>query len=554
MEESMLFLIIGGLGFFFFGMKTLSDGLNKVAGDKLKGFLHNATKLPIIGVLVGASVTCLVQSSSATTVMVVGFVNAGMLTLKQSIAVIMGANIGTTFTAWLVSSMSVLKITSYAMPAVGIGFAIMSLAKTKKNKSWGQVILGFGVLFIGLHFMKDAFGPVKDSEMIHQIFVQFSNNPLLGCLAGMIFTFLLQSSSATIAIVQVLAFKGIIGFDAAIPLIIGGNIGTTITAQLAAVGANLNARRAAMSHTLFNVIGAGYALALVYFGFFGKFVNFIIPGEITTINIMFYIAVAHSFFNVLNTVVFMPFISLLERASIWLVPKKDDAIDFGTQYLEKHLLSTPGLALEQVYKETVYMLSIAKKATDSALNSLINNDIKEIDGVSELEDVTDNLQSEITQYLIELSQETLMPEESEELPVLIHNVNDIERIGDHSQNLAECIRKKIDENLSFSDKAIEEIKTLWKEVQAMGDEATEALSNNDIAMAKKMLKREQHINDLHNKYKEAHILRLNEKSCSISSGFIFVDLIDNLEKIGDRLKNVAQSVIGKLRWEKEHHK
>ena len=549
MTDNFLFLLIGGLGFFFFGMKTMSEGLKNVAGAKLKGFLHNATKLPIIGVAVGAFVTCLIQSSSATTVMVVGFVNAGLLSLKQAISVIMGANIGTTFTAWLVSSMSVFKISAYSLPLVGIGFAIMSFAPTKKRKSWGEAMLGFGLLFIGLHFMKDAFGPLKASESAKNIIILFSTNPWFGGFIGMVFTFLLQSSSATIAIVQVLAYNGIIDFNAAIPLILGGNIGTTITAQLAAVGTNLNARRSAMSHTLFNVIGVIFMLLLISVGLLDKSMKLFFPGKISTGNIMFYIAITHSAFNVINTLLFLPFISLLERASIWLVPKKEDSIDFGTQYLEKNLLDTPSLALEQVYNETIYMLGVAKKAVNHAVNSFFNNDFKLIDKVIELETVTDNLQSEITQYIVELSQRDLLPEESKELPVLIHNVNDIERIGDHSQDLALLIKRKIDDHLDFSDSAVKEIKSMCNQIEEMIDEVSLALTNKDIDIAKRVLLRESHINNLQDEFKQSHIDRLHKGNCQLDSGFIFLELIDSLEKIGDRLTNIAQSVIGRMKWE-----
>ncbi|MBU0683162.1 MAG: Na/Pi symporter, partial [Candidatus Omnitrophica bacterium] len=226
--KELCFNLIGGLGFFFFGMQLMSQGLKKIAGERIKNILHMATKVSVVGVLVGAGVTCLIQSSSATTVMVVGFVNAGLLVLKQAISVIMGANIGTTFTAWLVSSMGVFKITNYALPVVGIGFAMMQLGRSKNVSFWGQVLLGFGLLFIGLSFLKDAFEPLKDSQQVKDMFIMFSNNPLLGVLAGIIFTVLLQSSSATIAIVQVLAFNGLISFPAAIPIILGDNIGTTI--------------------------------------------------------------------------------------------------------------------------------------------------------------------------------------------------------------------------------------------------------------------------------------------------------------------------------------
>lgn len=554
MTENSLFLIIGGLGLFFFGMRTMSMGLKKVAGERLKAILHHATKLPLIGVLVGAFVTCLIQSSSATTVMVVGFVNAGLLSLKQSISVVMGANIGTTFTAWLVSSMSVFKITSYALPCIGIGFAVMAISKIRKNQAIGEVLLGFGMLFLGLHFMKDACDPLRDSQIVRDIFVSFCRNPLLGIFVGGIFTVILQSSSATIAILQVLAFNGVIPFESTLPVILGDNIGTTITAQLAAIGTNINARRTAMSHTMFNVLGTMYMLVFVYLGWYAKAVDFLIPGEVTSRNIMLHIAVAHTLFNVVNTIIFLPLIGLLERISIWLVPKKKDTIDFETKYLEPHLLDTPTLALEQIHNEIAYMMKVAEKAVSHALTGLFEGSLKSIEKVSELEDFTDTLQSEITQYIVELSQRNLAKEESSQLPVLIHNVNDIERIGDHSQNLSELIKRKIEENLPFTDSAMAEIRNMVHEINCMLTEGKKALQQDDLESAEKMLEREGKVNLMRDTYKQNHIRRLHEGSCNMNAGFIFVELIDNLEKIGDRLTNVAQSVIGRMQWEVAHRK
>jgi phosphate:Na+ symporter len=548
MSTDLVFNLMGGLGLFFFGMRNLSDGLKKVAGNKLRDFLNHVTKNRLSGIFVGTFITVLIQSSSATTVLVVGFVNAGLLGLKQAITVIMGANIGTTFTAWLISSMSILKITTYALPAVGIGFAIMALTKRKKQQSWGQILLGFGILFIGLGFMKDAFAPLKGSPILTDIFTSFSVNPILGVLAGIVFTVLLQSSSATIAIVQVLAFNGVISFEAAIPIILGDNIGTTITAQLAAIGGNLNARRAAMSHTVFNVVGTAYMLIFVQLGLYSQFIAFIIPGEMSLINIMFYIAVAHSVFNVVNTIIFIPFVGLLEKVSIALVKEKGDSVDYGTQYLEKHLLDSPSLALEQIHKENVYMLKVAHKAAFNAAESFFKDDLKKAEKASEYETATDNLQSEITQYLVELSQRTLSKKQSQEIPVLIHNVNDLERIGDHSQNISELAKRKVDDKLIFSDKAIRELNTIWENIEQMFKETEHALENNDIQTAQKVLDREKQIDKLQEEFKESHLDRLNNKKCNLDAGFIFLELVDNLEKIGDRLTNVAQSVIGKMRW------
>jgi len=548
MTTNLIFSLIGGLGFFFLGMKLMSEGLKKIAGERLKTILRVVTRFPVIGILAGALITCFIQSSSATSVMVVGFVNAGLLALRQAISVIIGANIGTTFTAWLVSTISVFKITHYALPLVGIGFAINSFGKTKNSKFWGQTIMGFGILFIGLGFMKDAFEPLKESPQIKEIFARFSNNPLLGVLVGMIFTVLLQSSSATIAIVQVLAFSGVISFAAAIPLIIGDNIGTTITAQLAAIGTNINARRTAMSHTIFNVIGASYMLIFVYLGLFIKFIDFIIPGEITLKNVMFYIAVSHSLFNVVNAVVFLPFIGVLEKVSIWLVPKKKGAVELGPKYLERRLLNTPSIALDQARRETVRMLGVASKSFSTAVKGFLEDDLNALKPVPELEQAVDNLQSEITQYLIELSQRSLTPEESEELPVLIHSVNDVERIGDHSENVVELAERKIEKKMPFTDEAIKELILMWNELNSMMIETEKALKNDSIEIAKSVLTREERMNQFQVDFKKSHVNRLSQGKCNLKSGVVFLDMVDNLEKIGDHLANIAEGVREGMRW------
>ena len=548
MTMELIFSLIGGLGFFFFGMKTMSEGLKKIAGERLKGILHMVTKFPIIGIFAGALATCLVQSSSATSVMAVGFVNAGLLGLRQGISVIMGANIGTTFTAWLVSVIAMFKITHYALPLVGIGFAMNTLGRTKNAKFWGQVIMGFGILFIGLGFMKDAFAPLKESQRVKDIFVSFSNNPILGVLVGMIVTMLLQSSSATIAIVQVLAFSGVISFPAAIPLMLGDNIGTTITAELASMGTNVAAKRVARSHTLFNIIGVTYMLFFVYTGWFVKFIDFIIPGEITLKNVMFHIAVAHSLFNVVNTLVFLPFIGALEKICVWAVPKKKGAIEMGPQYLEKHLLNTPSIAMEQARNETTRMLGIASGSVSIAVKSFLDGNLNDLKSVPELEQAVDHLQSEITQYLIELSQGNLTQEQSEELPVLIHSVNDVERIGDHSENIVELTERKIEKKLPFTDEAIKELTLMWNELHSMMIETEQALKKNDFNTAKSVLMREDRINRFQIELKKAHVNRLNEGKCNLKSGIVFLDLVDNLEKIGDHLSNIAEGVAGGMRW------
>ena len=547
-SKDLIFGLIGGLGFFFFGMQVMTEGLKNIAGERLKTILSMVTKLPIIGIIVGALVTCLIQSSSATTVMVVGFVNAGLLALKQAISVIIGANIGTTFTAWLVSSMSVFKITQYALPVVGIGFGIKTFGKKKNTKFWGQVFIGFGLLFVGLGIMKDAFVPLQSSQQVKDLFISLGVNPIMGVLVGMIVTMLIQSSSATIAIVQVMAFNGLISFPAAITLMLGGDIGTTITAQLAAVGTNLSAKRAAMSHTLFNVIGVGVMLIFVYSGVFVKLIEAIIPGKITTLNIMFYIAVANSIFKILSAGMFLPFIGFLEKASIFLVRGKKGILEQGTKYLEKHLLETPPIAMEQARKETVRMIVLANKSVGISVKGFFENDLNSIKPVAELEEAIDNLQSEITQYLVELSQRNLGQIESEELPVLIHSVNDIERIGDHAENIIELAERKAEKKLPFSNDAEKELTLMWNELNSMMLEVEQAFEKNDPEIARKVLKREDAINEFQIALKRSHVCRLNNGACDIRSGIVFMDFVDNIEKIGDHITNVAQGIIGGMRW------
>ncbi len=548
MVIDLIFNLIGGLGLFFYGMHTLSEALKKISGQKLKEFLHIITKTPLYGVMVGTFVTTLIQSSSALTVMVVGFVNAGLINLTQAIPVIMGANIGTTMTAWIVSTTSIFNISTYALPSIGIGFAMNVFAKKTKTKAWGEVILGFGLLFIGIEFMDTAFIPLKESQATKDLFLLFSKHPFMGIIFATIFTFIVQSSSAATAILQVLAFNGLITFDASIPLILGFNIGTTITAQLASLGTNINARRSAMAHTLFNVFGVAYMIIFYMSGWYTRLVENLFPGELTATNIMGHIALAHSIFNVTNTFVLLPFVKYIEKASCFLVPQKEETMEIKTQYLEKHLLDTPSVALQQVEKEIVYMAKVASKAVHSAMPCIFQHDISSLKKVDAYERETDNLQSEITQYIIDLAQRDLTPEESQMIPVLIHNVNDLERIGDHSQNISQLIKRKIEEGLPYSEKTVNEIKIIWEELQKMLDEAYIALNENNIESAQEMLQREGKINRMQEEFRDNHILRLNDGSCNVNSGFIYIEIIDNLEKIADRLTNLAQSVIGKMQW------
>jgi len=552
-----VFLTVGGLGLFLFGMGLMSDGLKKVAGRKLRRIVESMTKKPIVAFLVGAGVTALIQSSSAATVMVIGFVNAALLTLRQAICVIIGTNVGTTVTAWLVSISGVgaLKITAYALPAVGIGFFMRTLGNTRRTKSTGEILLGFGILFVGIGFMKAGFEPLEKSQKVKELFVILSNRPLLAILAGTALTTLLQSSSAAIAIVQLLAMGRAFGNDwetvlnVAIPFVLGSNIGTTITAQLAALQANLNSKRAAWAHTIFNVLGVCVAYPFVRLGWFSALVDAISPWGLRQDTIAANIAVAHTVFNVINSGVFLPMAGLLEKLVIKLVPERRGDLTARPVVLEEHLLDTPVIALEQAKREIIRMAKTAKMGLEQSITGIVDDDRRTLESVRQIEDFLDEFQYEITSYLSVLSRRQLSDEVSVELPVLLHTVNDLERIGDHAVNIVEIAERKIEQKLSFSDAALAEADQLRKETEQMFDYVIAALENNDTEAAKSALVNENNLNKMQMDFRGTHVQRMGEGICSPQTGLIFIDLVDNIEKIGDHLTNIAQAVIGGLQWD-----
>jgi len=555
MVKDMIFGTIGGLGLFLFGMQLLSEGLKKAAGQRIRKLLTALTRHRVVAMLVGALTTCLIQSSSATTVMTVGFVNASLLTLKQALCVVLGANIGTTFTAWLVSGLAVFKITSYSLPAIGIGFLMQMLGRSQRTRNLGSVLLGFGILFTGIDFMKKGFSPLQDSQQVQQALIWLGRNPILAILAGTVVTMLLQSSSATIAMIQILALNGAFGGDwptvlrIVIPFILGDNIGTTITAEIAAIRTSVAARRTAHGHTLFNVIGVLYMLPLVWSGWFGNIVEWITPFKLSQSTIMVHIAVAHSTFNVFNTLVFLPLIGWLEAIVVKITPAKAEDAIAEPVVLERHLLNTPEIAIDQAGREIVRMAKVAKEAVNQAIEGLDEDDRSKLELTQKTEDAVDNLQYEITSYLAALSRKELSDELSIKLPVLLHTVNDLERVSDHAINIAEIAERKIDQRISFTNSAQIEATQLKNEVNQMFDYITVALENNDIEAARSALVNEEHLNKMQMDFRRSHVQRMTEGVCSPEAGLIFIDLVDNAEKIGDHLTNIAQAVIGGLQWE-----
>jgi phosphate:Na+ symporter len=557
--RDILFGTIGGLALFLYGMGLLSDALKTAAGDRLRTLLAKVTKWRIVALLIGAGVTSLIQSSSAMTVMVVGLINAGLLTLKQAISVILGANIGTTITGWLVAAVTGLeafKISLYALPLIALGFAVHVFCRRPKLKTYGKIMLGFGLLLLGLHVMKEAFGVLSDerNSPVAQVLQAIGDRPILAVLAGAFFTMMIQSSSASIAIVIVLAANGAFGtewhnaFRIAIPFVLGDNIGTTITAQLAALRTNISGKRAALAHTLFNVVGVVVVLPLVYGGLYAWFVEFICPVSLTALTIGVHIAIAHSAFNIVAAFVVLPFVGLLEKAVLLILPTRRADLERQPVTLERHLLNTPPLAIEQAKREIVRMARTAKEALDNAVAGLCSDDWSRLSKVSDLEDAVDDFQTEITRYLVELSQRQLEPSMANELPVLLHMVNDIERVSDHATNIVEIAQRKIEQRQSFSNAAEQEVARLRVEVSHMFDNVLLAVEMEDTAAAEKALRHEEAINEMQVNFSHGHAERVTQGTCDVLTGLVFIDFINNMEKIGDHLTNVAQGVVGGLQW------
>ena len=552
---TMLCYAVGGLGLFLYGMGQMSDGLKKAAGQKMKQLMESMTGTPLLAFTTGTVVTALVQSSSATTVMIIGLVNAGLMTLKQAVPVIFGTNVGTTATAWIVSLTGFkFNIVLYAMPVIGAGFLLDIAGRSRRTRNLGQVLLGFGILFVGLYFMKLAFTDLK-GENVWGWIAFLKGRVLLAIIVSTLMTMILQSSSASIAIIQVLALNGAFGDNwnevlvMSIPFVLGGNIGTTITAQIAALRANLGSRRTAWAHTMFNVVGVALALPLVYTGVFTSIVLWIAPWEVNAGTIMLTIAIAHTLFNIVNSLLFLPFAGILEKIVIALIKPRPGEVVGRAVILEKHLLSTPTLALQQAKREIIRMAGEAMTAVKYACQGLAENDMKKIDKTRQVEDVVDEYQTEITTYLVELSQRQLSDEVSIELPVLLHMVNDLERVGDHAVNIAEIAERRMEQKLTFTEDAVTDSGTMIQETYDMLENIIAALESSSIQAAHAALTSENKLNRMQVRFRRNHVQRMTDGTCSARSGLIFIDLVDNLEKIGDHLTNIAQSVIGGIHWE-----
>ncbi|PED35614.1 Na/Pi cotransporter family protein [Bacillus cereus] len=535
--QDMIFQFIGGLGIFLFGIKYMGDGLQQAAGDRLRDILDRFTTNPLMGVLAGMLVTVLIQSSSGTTALTVGLVSAGFMTLRQAIGVIMGANIGTTVTAFIIG----IKIGEYALPVMAIGAILLFFFKNKKVHSVGQVVFGFGMLFFGLELMSAGMKPLRSLESFQELTVSMSDNPILGIVVGTVFTLIVQSSSATIGILQELFGQGAIDLQAALPVLFGDNIGTTITAVLAAIGTSIAARRAALVHVIFNIIGTIiFTILLVPFTsliqYFQTSLN--LNPEMT-------IAFAHGTFNVTNTIIQFPFIAVLAWIVTKIIRGEDAAIDFKPQHLNPIFIEqSPAIALTEAQKEIIRMAEFSLHGLKEANQFLNTQDKKHANMATQLEGAINNLDKKITEYLVLLSEKPLSPTDSEKHSVLAGVVGDIERVGDHVENLVELVDFQISNRVSLSDEALAELNEMLELTISTLQDSVEALTNFDTELAQTVIAKERKIDQMERVLRKRHVLRLNERSCSGDASIIFVDMVSNLERIGDHAVNIADGVLG----------
>ncbi|HLQ97888.1 MAG TPA: Na/Pi cotransporter family protein [Candidatus Dormibacteraeota bacterium] len=536
--QTILFEFLGGLGIFLFGIKFMGDGLQKSAGDRLRDILDRFTSNPFLGVLAGIVVTVLIQSSSGTTVLTVGLVNAGFMTLRQAIGVIMGANIGTTVTAFIIG----LDIGEYSLPIIAVGCFMLFFFKNQKVHAIGQAIFGFGALFFGLGLMSDGMAPLRTLDAFHELTVSMSDNPILGVVIGTVFTLIVQSSSATIGILQGLFSEGAITLQAAIPVLMGDNIGTTITAILAAIGASVAAKRAAFTHVIFNVIGA--IIFIIILIPFTKYVAFLqaqlgLNPEMT-------LAFAHGSFNIANTIIQFPFIGALAWIVTKLIPGQDTLIEYTPKHLDARLIQqSTTLALAQAKAEVVRMGEFASQAMEEANMYLTTRNQKHAEMTFQFEGAINNLDKEITKYLVNISSGTMSEVESRKHTALMDSVRDIERIGDHAENIAELIQFQISNKVNLTEQAREDLNEMFDLTITIVKDIINALEQMDKEEALAVMQKEELNNKMENDFRKKHIIRMNEGKCNPTAGIMFVDILSDLERIADHAINIAQEILDK---------
>lgn len=555
-NQQLIFGLLGGLGMFLFGIKIMSEGLQKIAGNKMRKILAALTDNRYMGALVGIALTAIIQSSGATTVMMVGFVNTGLLSLVQAIGVVLGANIGTTITAQLIA----FNIGQTALPAIGLGAGLKLFSKNKKYTYLGEIILGFGLLFLGLTTMKHAFIPLKGSVDFQQLFILVGDYKLVGVLIGALLSVIVQSSSATIGITLVLASSGLISFDASVALILGENIGTTITANIAAIGTNLAARRTAFSHFLFNILGVLYVLLLM--PVFIRLVGAMTPGDADFViqtqaqatsyaaqigdkpYIARHIANAHTLFNVINTLIFLPLVGVLAKLSTLIIRGTDDHENLQVKFIDDRVLNTPPVAIGQARRETKRMGQIALEMVEETSLFLEDGHTKRIRSLKEKEQLINILQREILDFLVKLSQRAISPETSKTLISLMEIVNNFERIGDQCEDIWQLGIQKYEGKIVFSHYGENDVTLIAEKTGEFLQFVVNAMENGDQGNSGKAIEYEDAIEALEESLGKNHLKRLHTGECAVQPGLVFIDILHNYTEIGHLTYNISAALIG----------
>ncbi len=548
MSIFMVLSLIGGLALFLYGMQMMGDGLKKVSGGKLEMILEKLTSNKVMAVLLGAGVTAVIQSSSATTVMVVGFVNSGIMSLSRAVGVIMGANVGTTVTAWILSMteitgqslfLQLLKPSSFSPILAIVGVAILMASKKEKRRDGATIMLGFAILMFGMEMMSGAVEPLAESEEFQNVLLMFAN-PVLGMLVGCGFTILIQSSSASVGILQALSATGAVTNLSAIPLIMGANVGSTTTALISSIGASRNAKRAALVHFYFNIIKTVTFMVLFYS--LNAIFHFAFANEPAT---AVGIAIIHSSFNIAAAIVFTPVSAIFEKMAYVTLPKleseEEDKIPAKSdiQILDPRFLETPGYALEQCKNAAVDMANYSKEALFLAIDQIRKFDKKSAARVINLEELVDHYEDELGSYLVKLSSRHLSEKDSQELSVLLHCIGDFERISDHAINIMESAREMNDKNLSFSKKAEEELSVFTGAIKDIVNTSILVFQEEDLKLALQVEPLEEVIDHLNVEVKKRHIKRLRKGKCTIEMGFVLSDISTNYERVSDHCSNIA---------------
>lgn len=534
--QEIIFHFLGGLGLFLYSIKTMGDGLQQAAGDRLRYYIDKYTSNPFLGVLVGIVVTALIQSSTGVTVITVGLVSASLLTLRQAIGIIMGANIGTTVTSFIIG----FKLGEYALPLIFLGTMFLFFTKNRTVNNIGRILFGVGGIFYALNLISAGMSPLKDLPQFKEYMVTLGQNPILGVVAGAVITVLIQASSATIGILQGLYAGGFLNLKGSLPVLFGDNIGTTLTVIIAAAGANISAKRVAATHVTFNVLGT--ILCLILLGPFTSMIEYFqallhLSPEMT-------IAFSHGAFNVSNTIVQFPFIGALAYFVTKLIPGEDEVVKYEPLYLDEQLIQqAPSIALGNAKKELLHLGNYAVKAFDLSYDYIINSNEKVAEKGHKTEEAINTIDEKLTRYLITLSSEALSQKESEVLTNILDSSRDLERIGDHAEaliNLNDYLQRK---NVQFSSSALKELEEIYRQTSEFVKDALESVENNDLELAESLIERHEAINKMERVLRKTHIKRLNNGECSTQAGVNFIDIISHYTRVSDHAMNLAEKVL-----------